>query len=115
MKPKRRPNLRLSIMTIAIILPASADLLFYEPFDYPDAVLNDQPAGPLGSAGVWVSRDGSSGSWWVHPEGTPTGQGDDLHPTLGSEGLNGTSGTLFGGFWAVSLAVSWFEGFRGRI
>jgi len=27
----------------------------------------------------------------------------------------GTSGTLFGGFWAVSLAVSWFEGFRGRI
>jgi len=29
--------------------------------------------------------------------------------------LSGTSGTLFGGFWAVSLAVSWFEGFRGRI
>jgi len=27
--------------------------------------------------------------------------------------LTGTSGTLFGGFWAVSAAVSWFGGGGG--
>jgi len=41
--------------------------------------------------------------------------GEIVLPIEEAEGLTGTSGTLFGGFWAVSLAVSWFGGFRGRI
>jgi len=40
---------------------------------------------------------------------------EDFISSFTPKPLTGTSGTLFGGFWAVSLAVSWFEGFRGRI
>ena len=62
---------------------ASADLLVYEPFDYPDAPLNGN-GGALGTTGTWTTYDsGFPDGWWCHPEGhlRLTGQGDDRHAT----------------------------------
>ena len=60
---------------------ASAKVLVYEPFDYPDAALNGN-GGALGTTGTWLSNDtGFGDGWWCHPEGEITGQGDDRGPT----------------------------------
>ncbi|NNC88540.1 MAG: hypothetical protein HKN82_08805 [Akkermansiaceae bacterium] len=56
---------------------AHAELLVYEPFDYPDAPLNGN-GGALGTSGTWTTNDtGFAMGWWCHPEGEVTGQGDD--------------------------------------
>jgi hypothetical protein len=56
---------------------ANAELLVYEPFDYPDAALNGQ-GGALGTTGTWTTADtGFPAGMWCHPEGELTGQFDD--------------------------------------
>ncbi len=69
---KRRITL-LFLFAFVFTLPstASADLLVYEPFDYPDGSLTGQ-SGALGTTGTWLSIDSSEGSrpipstgWWV--------------------------------------------------
>ena len=73
-------------------LPASAKVLVYEPFDYPDAPLSGN-GGALGTTGTWTTYDsGEPQGWWCHPEGELTGQGDDLGP--GGNALNLFDGTV---------------------
>jgi hypothetical protein len=72
---------------------ASATLLVYEPFAYPDAPLNGN-GGALGTVGTWTTYDsGEPQGWWCHPEGEVTGQGDDLFPGGGTV-LNLFDGTV---------------------
>ena len=72
--------------------PAHGELLLYESFDYPDAPLNGK-GGALGTTGTWTTNDtGEPQGWWCHPEGEPTGQGDDLGP--GGDALNLFDGTV---------------------
>jgi len=66
---------------VCLSASAEAGLLVYEPFDYPDGLLNGQ-GGALGTTGTWTTYDsGFAEGWWVHPEGEVTGQGDDTHAT----------------------------------
>jgi hypothetical protein len=52
---------------------ATARLLVYEPFDYPDGWLTGQ-GGALGTTGTWTATDGGCPDGWrVHPEGEPSG------------------------------------------
>jgi len=81
---KTKLLLMLTAVTLAVVLTAgsaSAELLVYEPFDYPDAPLNGN-GGALGTTGTWTTNDtGEAQGWWCHPEGELTGQGDDRHST----------------------------------
>ncbi|MCF7975349.1 MAG: discoidin domain-containing protein [Phycisphaerae bacterium] len=77
---------------VLVCLSASARVLVYEPFDYPDAPLNEN-GGALGTIGTWITNDtGEPLGWWCHPEGELTGQGDDLGP--GGNALNLFDGTV---------------------
>jgi hypothetical protein len=70
-------------------LSAEAAVLVYEPFDYPDGLLNGQ-GGALGTTGAWTTTDtGFAEGWWCHPEGEVTGQFDDR-----GGGLNMFDGTV---------------------
>jgi len=74
---------------VFVCLSASASVLVYEPFAYPDAALNGQ-GGALGTTGTWTTNDtGFAEGWWCHPEGELTGQFDDRGP-----GLNMFDGTV---------------------
>jgi len=58
---------------VFMCLSASASVLVYEPFDYPDGWLNGQ-GGALGTTGTWATTDSSvADGWRVHPEGELTG------------------------------------------
>jgi hypothetical protein len=92
-----KPVLILSALALVAVSftagSASAKLLVYEPFDYPDAALNGN-GGALGTTGVWQTYDtGEAQGWWCHPEGEVTGQGDDLFPG-GGTALNLFDGTV---------------------
>ena len=57
----------------AVAAQATAGLLVYEPFAYPDGGLNGQ-GGALGTVGTWSSNDTNLGDGWrVHPGGELTG------------------------------------------
>jgi len=87
-----------AVLTVAVVAmatllltatSANADLLVYEPFDYPDGLLNGQ-GGALGTTGTWTTNDtGWAEGWWNHPEGELTGQYDDRGP-----GFNLFDGTV---------------------
>jgi len=65
-------------------LPATATLLVYEPFDYPDGPLNGN-GGALGTLGEWVTNDtGFAEGWWCHPEGEVSGAWTSSHPVAPS-------------------------------
>ena len=87
-----RAVLVLSVAAACFVLTvgsASAELLVYEPFDYPDAPLNGQ-GGALGTTGTWITNDtGEAQGWWNHPGGVLTGQYDDI-----SGGLNPFDGIV---------------------
>ena len=59
-----RPITLSPIFALVVALPstASADLLLYEPFDYPpDAILTGN-GGALGTTGTWYSNDTITGA-----------------------------------------------------
>jgi len=77
---------------------ACAGVLVYEPFAYPDGLLNGQ-GGALGTTGTWTTNDtGFAEGWWCHPEGELTGQFDDIGGGLNM--FDGTADNLLtsGGF-----------------
>jgi hypothetical protein len=64
-------------MAVAFPLSTSAELQFYEGFNYADDYLQNSPngnsAGVLGAAGDWNSDASAVGDVWIHPQGTTTG------------------------------------------
>ena len=126
---KSKTILTVVAVAMAVVLTAgsaSADVLVYEPFDYPDAPLNGQ-GGALGTTGTWTTNDtGFAEGWWCHPEGEVTGQGDDRHATdptalnrfdgtvdylLTSGGFAGAAGPVEqGGVWGTRDATGNLDG-----
>ncbi len=89
-------SLVVGILSLGAFLPAvQAELLVYEPFDYPDGALNGQ-SGALGTTGAWETFDtGFGNGWWVHPEGTLTGIAvDATFDPVTNAGLNVFDGTV---------------------
>ena len=89
--------MKMKVMLVAVAMAsliltagsACAGVLVYEPFAYPDGLLNGQ-GGALGTTGTWTTNDtGFAEGWWCHPEGELTGQFDDKGP-----GLNMFDGTV---------------------
>jgi len=94
--------MKMKVMLIAVAMAsliftagsASAGLLVYEPFDYPDGWLNGQ-GGALGTTGTWLSLDtGESNGWRVHPEGELTGIVVDPTPACTPNVFDGTVANL---------------------
>jgi len=98
------------LFVVSVCLPASASLLVYEPFDYPEGILTGQ-GGALGTTGTWntydtVTGDGKTQDWYVHPEGTTSGVGlSGANPSVEPLGMHRFDGTVdnlptSGGGWS---------------
>jgi len=85
---------------VFVCCSATARVLVYEPFDYPDGWLNGQ-GGALGTIATWASTDTSlADGWRVHPEGELTGIVVDPDPDCTPNVFDGTVDNLptSGGF-----------------
>jgi hypothetical protein len=80
-------------LMLAMASTASATLLVYEPFAYPDGWLTDQ-GGALGTVGTWTAWDTHNGDWYVHPEGETSGIVVDPGPPIGRNMFDGTVANL---------------------
>jgi hypothetical protein len=97
----RRRLAALALLSLAGAPGARAELLVYEPFAYPDGLLNGQ-SGALGTTGAWESHDSLSATfpipqtgWRVHQEGDLSGVGlSGSNTAIDPLGFNAFDGTV---------------------
>ena len=65
-------SLAVAALLTILSVSASAGLLVYEPFAYPDRWLTGQ-GGALGTTGAWTANDTQNGDWRIHQEGEIAG------------------------------------------
>ena len=93
-----------AVLTVAVVAmaslilmagSASADLLVYEPFAYPDGSLTGQ-GGALGTIGTWTSYESvhPSDGWRVHQQGDTSGIVVGLGPPIDRNMFDGTVANL---------------------
>jgi len=92
-------NRSLYLAAVAVVslmcLPASARILVYEPFAYPDGSLTGR-GGALGTTGTWASEESlhPGVGWRVHQEGDTSGIVVNPAPSLARNMFNGTVANL---------------------
>jgi len=89
-----------SIATLVLAsTPASAVVLVYEPFAYPDGGLTGQ-GGAIGTTGNWTADETFNGDWRVHQEGDQAGIVVSPGPPVVRGMFDGTVDNLptFGGY-----------------
>jgi len=80
---------------VLVSLPASARILVYEPFAYPNGILTGQ-GGALGTTGTWVSEESlhPGVGWRVHQQGETSGIVVDPGPPVQRNMFGGTVANL---------------------
>jgi hypothetical protein len=94
---RSKPVLTLAVVAMAALVltagSASAELLVYEPFAYPDGWLTGQ-GGALGTTGTWTAHDTYHGDWRIHQEGDTSGIVVDPGPPVVRNSYDGTVANL---------------------